>query len=128
VSIIFKKKSSSTIFSPPSYIKGGKLESKVDKIINQVIEEKIFNTLNIEKKVYIKLVEYFNIYTTNNTSEEKSIYSFRMRIKNNIYKEFHEISAKEIEISGVTTKEFENFLILNGAKKVKIVNKILEEI
>jgi len=128
VSIIFKKKSSSTIFSPPSYIKGGKLESKVDKIINQVIQDKIFNALNIKKKVYIKLVEYFNIYTTNSEAEEKSIYSFRLRIKNNIYKEFHEISAREIKISGITTKEFENFLFLNGAKKVKDVNKILEEI
>lgn len=128
MSIIFKKKSSSNIFSPPSYIKGGKLESKVDKIINQVIQEKIFNVLNIKKKVYIKLVEYFNIYTTNNATDEKSVYSFRLRIKNNIYKEFHEISAKEIEISGITTKEFENFLLLNGAKKIKDVNKILEEI
>ena len=128
MSIIFKKKPAN-IFSPPSYIKGGKLESKVDKIINQVIQDKIFNLLNIRKKVYIKLVEYFNIYSIDENSKEKSVYSFRLRIKNNIYKEFHEISVKEIELSGITTKEFEDYLFLNGAKKVKKnINKILEEI
>ena len=56
------KKKSSYIFSPPTYIKkSGHLESKVEKIINDTIKEKIFNLLNIDRTIYIKLIEYFPI-------------------------------------------------------------------
>lgn len=127
MAIIFKKKSS-PIFSPPSYIKGSSIESKVDEIIKQTIQDKIFNVLGINKKVYIRLVEYFNTYTISSESGNKTVSSFRMRIKNNIYKEFHEVSSREIEISGINITEFDNYLLEYGAKKIEDVHKILEVI
>lgn len=116
MSIIFKKKSS-TVFSPPSYIKGGKLESKVDKIINDTIKEKLYNLLDINRVIYIKKVEYFPIFTSSINSGEKSLKSIMLRVKGRQFK-FREILAKEIELSGINITEFNSFLENNGAKEV----------
>ena len=126
MSIIFKKKSS-TIFSPPSYIKGGKLESKVDKIINDTIREKIFNHLDINRTIYIKKVEYFPIFTTEKETGEKSLKSIMLRVKGRQFK-FREILAKEIELSGVNVVEFNNFLEEYGAKEVFNYEQQLENL
>jgi len=126
MSIIFKKKSS-TIFSPPSYIKGGKLESKVDKIINDTIREKIFNHLDISRTIYIKKVEYFPIFTTEKETGEKSLKSIMLRVKGRQFK-FREILAKEIELSGVNVIEFNNFLEEYGAKEVFNYEQQLENL
>jgi len=126
MSIIFKKKSS-TIFSPPSYIKGGKFESKVDKIINDTIKEKIFNHLDINRTIYIKKVEYFPIFTTKKETGEKSLKSIMLRVKGRQFK-FKEILAKEIELSGVNVIEFNNFLEEYGAKEVFNYEQQLENL
>ena len=126
MSIIFKKKSS-TIFSPPSYIKGGKLESKVEKIINDTIKEKIFNLLDINRTIYIKKVEYFPIFTIEKESGEKTAKSIMMRVKNRQFK-FREILVKEIELSGINILEFNNFLEDYGAKEVFNYEKQLENL
>ena len=126
MSIIFKKKSS-TIFSPPSYIKGGKLESKVDKIINDTIREKIFNHLDISRTIYIKKVEYFPIFTTEKETGEKTLKSIMLRVKGRQFK-FREILAKEIELSGVNVIEFNNFLEEYGAKEVFNYEQQLENL
>jgi hypothetical protein len=127
VSIIFKKKSSSSIFSPPSYIKGGKLESKVEKIINETIKEKLFNVLDISRTIYIKKVEYFPIFTTEKETAEKTLKSVMLRVKGRQFK-FREILAKEIELLGVTIIEFNNFLEENGATEVFNCDKQLENL
>ena len=127
MSLIFKKKSS-TIFSPPSYIKkGGALESKVEKIINDTIKEKIYNLLDINRVIYIKKVEYFPIFSFNKESGEKSVKSVMMRVKNRQFK-FREIKAKEIEISGINMIEFNSFLENYGAKEVFNYEQQLENL
>ena len=126
MSIIFKKKSS-TIFSPPSYIKGSKLESKVEKIINDTIKEKIYKLLNINRIIYIKKVEYFPIFTTKSPSGEKIVKSIMMRVKNRQFK-FREILAKEIELSGINMLEFNSFLENHGATEVFDYEKQLENL
>ena len=126
MSIIFKRKSS-TIFAPPSYIKGGKLESKVEKIINDTIKEKIYNLLDINRAIYIKKVEYFPIFTTEKESGEKILKSLMLRVKGRQFK-FREILAKEIEISGINVVEFNTFLENYGAKEVFNYEKQLENL
>ncbi len=126
MSIIFKKKSS-TIFSPPSYIKGGKLESKVEKIINDTIKEKIFNLLDINRTIYIKKVEYFPIFTIEKSSGEKIAKSIMMRVKNRQFK-FREILVKEIELSGINVIEFNSFLENYGAREVFNYEQQLENL
>ena len=126
MSIIFKKKSS-TIFSPPSYIKGGKLESKVEKIINDTIKEKIFNLLDINRTIYIKKVEYFPIFTIEKSSGEKIVKSIMMRVKNRQFK-FREILVKEIELSGINVIEFNSFLENYGAREVFNYEQQLENL
>ena len=112
------KKKSSYIFSPPSYIKkGGALESKVEKIINDTIKEKIFNLLDINRAIYIKKIEYFPIFTTSKKGKEKTLKCIMMRVKNRQLK-FREISAKEIQFSGINMLEFNSFLENYGAKEV----------
>ena len=112
------RKKSSHIFSPPSYIKkGGRIESKIEKIINDTIKEKIFNLLNINRIIYIKKIEYFPIYTTHLKSADKMLKSIMMRVKNRQYR-FKEITAKEIELSGINVLEFTSFLENYGAKEV----------
>jgi hypothetical protein len=129
MSIIFKKKSSTTIFQPPSYIKGkSEIDSKVQKIINETIKSKIFDALGINKVVYIKITEYFQTYTTDYETKDKSVSSFMLRVRNGVDKSFKKIPAKEIEFSGINVSEFEEFLIINGAKKFEDVSKILETI
>ena len=126
MSIIFKRKSS-TIFSPPSYIKGSKLESKVEKIINDTIKEKIYKLLNINRIIYIKKVEYFPIFTTKSPSGEKTVKSIMMRVRNRQFK-FREILAKEIELSGINMLEFNSFLENHGATEVFNYEKQLENL
>ena len=121
------KKKSSYIFSPPSYIKNGKLESKVEKIINDTIKEKIFNLLDIDIAIYIKRVEYFPIFTTQNNTSDKVLKSIMMRVKNRQIK-FREILAKEIELSGVDIIEFNTFLENYGATEVFNCGKQLENL
>ena len=122
------KKKSSYIFSPPSYIKkGGTLESKVEKIINDTIKEKIFSLLDINRAIYIKKVEYFPIFTTSSLSGDKILKSIMMRVKNRQFK-FREISAKEIELSGISVLEFNSFLENHGAKEVFNYCKQLENL
>lgn len=129
MSIIFKKKSSSGVFSPPNYSKkgGGTLESKVEKIINETIKEKLFNLLDINRKMYFRKVEYFPIFTTEKESGEKALKAIMMRVKNRQFK-FRELLAKEIELSGITIIEFNNFLELNGAVEVFNFEKQLENL
>jgi hypothetical protein len=126
LSVIFKSKSS-TIFSPPSYIKGGKLESKVEKIINDTIREKIYNLLDINRTIYIKKIEYFPVFTVSKNSGEKIIKSIMMRVKNKHFK-FRKIEAREIEISGINVVEFNSFLENYGAKEVFNYEKQLENL
>tara|TARA_B100000674_G_scaffold426300_1_gene380363 strand:- start:1176 stop:1556 length:381 start_codon:yes stop_codon:yes gene_type:complete len=126
MSIIFKKKSS-TIFSPPSYIKGGKLESKVDKIINETIKEKLYNLLDINRAIYIKKVEYFPIFTGGEHTGGKTLKSIMLRVKGRQFK-FREILAKEIELSGINILEFNSFLENYGAKEVFNYEQQLENL
>lgn len=122
------RKKSSYVFSPPSYIKnGGALESKVEKIINDTIKEKIFNLLDINRTIYIKMIEYFPIFSIDNATKEKSVKSIMMRVKNRQFK-FREILAKEIEFSGINMLEFNSFLENHGAKEVFNYEKQLENL
>lgn len=127
MALTFKKKSSS-IFSPPSYIKGKNIsESKVEKIINDAIKEKIFNLLDINKTVFIKWIEYFPIFTIDKKENEKKLKSLMMRIKTKHFK-FREISVKEIELSGINILEFNSFLESYGAKEVFNYEQQLENL
>ena len=122
------KKKSSYIFSPPSYIKkGGSLESKVEKIINDTIKEKIFNLLDINRTIYIKMIEYFPIFTIDKDTNEKSVKSIMMRVKNRHFK-FRKISAKEIVLSGINMLEFNSFLENHGATEVFNCEQQLENL
>lgn len=122
------KKKSSYIFSPPSYIKkGGRIESKIEKIINDTIKEKIFNLLDINRTIYLKKVEYFPIFTISKSSKEKSFKSVMLRVKNRQFK-FREITAQEIELSGINIIEFNNFLESHGAKEVFNCGQQLENL
>jgi len=121
------RKKSSYVFSPPSYISGGKMESKIDKIINETIKEKIFNLLDINRTIYIKKVEYFPIFTTSKETGEKSVKSIMMRVKNRQFK-FREIQSKEIQLSGINMLEFNSFLENNGAKEVFNYGQQLENL
>jgi hypothetical protein len=122
------KKKSSYIFSPPSYIKkSGSLESKVEKMINDTIKQKIFNLLDINRVIYLKKIEYFPIFTVDEIDKEKVLKSIMMRIKNR-HMRFREISLKEIELSGITLLEFNSFLITYGAKENYNSEEILENL
>jgi len=125
MALIVKKKST-PIFTSHSYNKS-KLESKVDKIINDTIKEKIFNLLEINRVVYLRKVEYFPIFTIDKSDKEKVLKTIMMRVKNKHMK-FREISLKEIQISGISFLEFNNFLIDNGAKEVFNYNMQLENL
>ena len=122
------KKKSSYIFSPPTYIKnGGALESKVEKIINDTIKEKIFNLLDINRTIYIKMIEYFPIFTIDNETGDKSVKSIMMRVKNR-HSKFRKIEAKEIELSGINMIEFNSFLERHNAKEVFNYGQQLENL
>ena len=122
------KKKSSYIFSPPSYIKKtGAIESTVEKIINDTIKEKIFNLLDINRVIYIRKVEYFTIFTTSKERSLKTIKSIMMRVKNK-HNKFRELSTKEIELSGINVKEFKDFLVKHGAKKISNYSQQLENL
>jgi hypothetical protein len=122
------KKKASYIFSPPSYIKNGvKMESKIEKIINDTIKEKIFSLLDINRTVYIKMVEYFPIFTIDKEEKEKVLKLIMMRVKNRQTK-FRQISAREIELSGISVIEFNSFLESYGAKEVFNYEKQLENL
>lgn len=126
MSIIFKKKSSSGVFSPPNYNKSS-LESKVEKLINDTIKEKLFNLLDVNRIVYFKLIEYFLVFTINHDDKEKILSSVMMRIKNKQFK-FREIKAKEIQLSGINMTEFYTYLENSGAKEILNVNNLLENL
>ena len=122
------RKKSSYIFSSPSYIKkGGALESKVEKIINDTIKEKIFSLLNINRTIYIKMIEYFPIFSFDKETNEKSVKLIMMRVKNRHHK-FREIKAKEIRLSGISMLEFNSFLESYGAKEVFNCGQQLENL
>jgi hypothetical protein len=123
MAIIFKKKSKS-VFANPSYIKDGSLNNKIDKIINETIKDKLFNTLGIDKKIYIRLVEYFPVYTLCKQTKEKAVNVYMMRIKTDINPRYIKLPAREIEISGVNLTEFESFLDENGAVVISDQSKI----
>lgn len=125
MALIVKKKST-PIFTSHSYNKS-KLESKVDKIINDTIKEKIFNLLEINRVIYLRKVEYFPIFTIDMSDKEKVLKTIMMRVKNKHMK-FREMSLKEIQISGISFLEFNNFLIDNGAKEVFNYNMQLENL
>ena len=103
------------------------MESKIDKIINETIKEKIFNLLDINRTIYIRKVEYFPIFTTNKETGEKSVKSIMMRVKNRQFK-FREIQSKEIQLSGINMLEFNSFLENNGAKEVFNYGQQLENL
>ena len=112
------RKKSSHIFSPPSYIKkASRIENKIEKIINDTIKEKIFNLLNINRVIYIKKIEYFPIFTTHLETSEKVLKSIMMRIKNKQLK-YREMTAREIQLSGINVLEFSSFLENYGATEV----------
>ena len=122
------RKKSSYVFSPPSYIKkGGALESKVEKIINDTIKEKIFNLLDINRAIYIKLIEYFPIFTIDKDTNEKSVKIIMMRVKNRQFK-FRGITSKEIALSGINMLEFNSFLERHGATEVFNYGQQLENL
>ena len=123
MSIIFKKKSSS-VFAKPTYIKDGSLNNKIEKIINETIKNKLFNVLNIDKKIYIRLIEYFPVYTLCKITKEKTVNTYMMRIKTDVNPRYIKLPAREIEISGVNLIEFETFLMEHGAITIKDKSKI----
>ena len=127
MALIVKKKSA-YVFSSPSYIKNGfKPENKIEKIINETIKEKIFSLLDINRTVYIKMIEYFPIFTISKETGEKLIKSLMMRVKNKQFK-FRNISVREIELSGINVGEFYNFLEKYGAKEVFNYEQQLENL
>ena len=126
MSIVFKKKSSA-IFAAPSYIKGGKFESKVEKIINDTIKEKLYNLLDINRAIYIKKIEYFPIFTTEKETREKIVKSIMMRVKGRQIR-FRKIDAREIQMSGISMLEFNSFLENYGAKEIFNYEQQLENL
>jgi|TARA_R110001583_G_scaffold188626_1_gene350935 hypothetical protein len=124
------RKKNSPIFSIPSYLpaKKSKINDKVDKLIQETIQEKIFNLLNINRKTYIKLVEYFSTYTLCKISKEKTVASFNLRIKSKYNNYFKKITAQEIKFSGVTVLEFDDFLKQYNASYIKDINSALSKI
>ena len=128
MALIVRKKSG-IVFSPPSYISGNsKKENKIEKIIEETIIEKIFNTLDISRKIYFKLIEYYVTYTLADNSGEKIISSFNLRLKKKADKKFTIIPANEIQFCGITLIEFENFLIDNNATIYANTADILDKI
>lgn len=129
MALIMKRKSG-IVFSVPSINSkvGNSKENKIEKIIEEAILEKIFNSLNINRKIYLKLIQYFMTYTLDEKSGIKSISSFNLRLKTKADKKFISIPSNEIEIAGIKIKEFENFLIENSAKEYKNINDILDKI
>ena len=121
------RKKTSPVFSIPSYLptKKSKMNDKVDQLIRETIKEKVFKTLDINRKVYIRLIEYFSTYTLCEASGEKIIASFRMRIRSKSGSDFKVVPAKEIELLGVNIVEFEDYLYENGAVQIKPKNNIL---
>ena len=123
------KRKSSPVFSIPSYLpKKSKMNDKVEKLIQETIKEKVYQLLNINRIVYIRLIEYFSTYTLCEKSGEKTIASFRMRVKNKSDRQFKTITAKEIQMSGVNITEFQDYLFSNGAREIKAKSNILLEI
>jgi hypothetical protein len=120
------KKKHSYVFNPPNYNKSS-LESKVEKLINDTIKEKLFNLLDVNRIVYFKLIEYFVVFTINPDDEEKILSSVMMRIKNKQFK-FREIKAKEIQLSGINMTEFYTYLENSGAKEILNVSNLLENL
>tara|TARA_R110001583_G_scaffold161605_1_gene313745 strand:+ start:454 stop:840 length:387 start_codon:yes stop_codon:yes gene_type:complete len=126
----FTIRKKSPIFSVPSYLpaKKKKTNNTVDELIKSVIQEKIFNLLNINRRASIKLIEYFISYTFCSVSREKSVASFNLRIRNRVDKRFKTILAQEIELSGVTALEFDNYLKYYNSKEIKEIEDILAKI
>jgi hypothetical protein len=110
------KKNSVPIFTSHIYSKS-KLETKVDKIINDTIKQKIFNLLDINRLIKLRKVEYFPIFTIDAIDKTKTLKSIMLRVKNKHIK-FKEITLKEIYFSGISFLEFSDFLKNNGAKEV----------
>jgi hypothetical protein len=124
-SLVFKKQQSG--FLKPVLTSKTK-ENKIKAIIEETILDKLFYTLNINKKIYIRLIEYFSTYTICHDSGDKIIASFNLRIKSNIDKRFKKIPGKEIELSGIALKEFEDFLELNGGKILSNYEDLIHKI
>ena len=126
----FTIRKKSPVFSIPSYLpkKKSKVNDKVDKLIQETIQEKIFNLLNINRRVYIKLIEYFEIFTTCPNTKEKTVASFNLRIKSKSDRSFKKISAQEIKLSGVSVSEFRLFLEKYNAKYIEDIKEILIKI
>jgi hypothetical protein len=125
-----RNKSSSIVFNTPSYLptKKQSISDKVDKLIQETIQEKIFNLLNIDRRIHIKSIEYFTAYKACTMSNKKVIASFSLRLKGKADKKFKVIYANEIEISGITPVEFHDFLNKNNTKKIKDNKLILDKI
>jgi hypothetical protein len=94
------RKKNSSIFSVPSYLpaKKSKINDKIDKLIQETIQEKIFNLLNINRKTYIKLIEYFVTYTLCPVSNQKIVATFNLRIKSKSDNFYKKITAQEIKL------------------------------
>ena len=99
----------------------------VEEMINDVIKEKLYNTLKINRMIYFRLIDYFLVYTTNPFSDEKMITSIQMRIRNKDLEKFESIQIREIELSGVNIVEFVNYLNINGAKEITNNTSLLLE-
>ena len=100
----------------------------VENMIDDVIKEKLYNALKINRMIYFKLIEYFRIYTTSPFANEKMIISVQLRIRNRQPENFVVIPIREIELSGVNIVEFINYLNINGATEITNAGKLLEQI
>jgi hypothetical protein len=103
MAITIKKK------NKPSY-------SFMEDLVEQTIQDKLFNSLKIKRKSQIKFVEYFLIFGLCDVTKEKIVTSICARIKTRT--SFESIDIREIELLGVTIVEFLDYLDINGANVI----------
>ena len=124
MAILFK--TNKLLFGKSGYLPAKK--DNIDSMIEKAIRDKLFSLLDINRRIYFRHIEYFITYTSCVTSGEKTISSFRVRLKNKVDKKYKEISAKEIEISGISLVEFDDFIKCNGGRLVKNNCELLENL
>ena len=81
----------------------------------------------MRRLVHMKLIEYFPVYTIKKATKEKTLLSLMLRMKSKHVK-FREISAREIELSGINVTEFNDFLERHGAHEVFNYGEQLENL
>ena len=95
------------------------------KIIDECIMSMITRVISIKRPIFLRGVTYFPTFTLCDKTNEKTISTIHLNYRN---KNKGTITAREIEISGASIVEFIDYLELNGAKEVKNISRLLEEI